>query len=113
MNKEGFIEDITRKLCGNVQLNPNEIHTIISALRESEHCFQEPYYEVIYHDKYDNTETRIMNPVASRIIDMNGYAIQEDRFELNFKRAIRVDDDVADIRKSPCVSLKEKMEDKE
>ena len=98
MNKEDSIKDITRKLCENVRLNPNEIHTIISALRESEHCFQEPYYEVIYHDKYDNTETRIMNPVASRIIDMNGYAIQEDRFELNFKRAIRVDDDISDIR---------------
>ena len=113
MDKEGRIKNITRKLCENVQLDELEIHTIISALRESEHCFQEPYYEVIYHDKYDNTETRIMNPVASRIIDMNGYAIQEDRFELNFKRAIRVVDDVADIRKSPCVSLKEKMEDKE
>lgn len=99
MNKVGFIENITRKLCENVQLNPNEIHTIISALRESEHCFQEPYCEVIYHDKYDNTETRIMNPIASRIINMDGYAIQEDRFELNFKRAIRVDDDVADIRR--------------
>lgn len=92
MDKEGFIHDITRKLCGNVQLNQQEIHTIISALRESEHCFREPYYEVIYHDKYDNTETRIMNPVDSRRIDMDGYYIQEDRFNLNFRRIIRGDE---------------------
>ena len=94
MNKEGFIKDIIKKLCGNVQLNQNEIHTIISALRESEHCFQEPYYEVIYHDKYDNTETRIMNPVASRrSMGIDGsYSIQEDRFDLNFRRIIRGDE---------------------
>jgi hypothetical protein len=48
-----------------------------------------------------------MNPVDSRIIDMNGYAIQEDRFELNFKRAIRVDDDISDIRKSPYKTERE------
>lgn len=93
MNKEGFIKDITWKLCENVQLNQQEIDTIVSALRESGHCFQEPYYEVIYHDKYDNTETRIMNPVDSRRMDMDGYFIQEDRFNLNFKRIIREGDE--------------------
>lgn len=93
MNKEGFIEDIARKLCRNVQLNQKEIHTIITALRESEHCFQEPYYEVIYHDKYGNTETRIMEPIASRIIDMTGCSIQEDRFDLNFRRIVREDEE--------------------
>jgi len=92
MNKEGFIENITMKLCHNVQLNRQEINTIVSALRESNHCFQEPYYEVIYHDKYGNTETRIMNPVDSRVMDtMDGYSIQEDRFDLNFRRIIRED----------------------
>ena len=89
MGKEELINDITRKLCGNVQLNPNEIDTIRRALRESKHCFQEPYYEVIYHDKYDNTEVRRMNPIASRKIDMDGYSIQEDRFDLNFRRIVR------------------------
>ena len=94
MDKEGFIKDITRKLCENVQLNQNEINTIISALRESEHCFQKPYYEVIYHDKYDNTETRIMEPITSRKMDMDdGYCIQEDRFALNFRRIIRGGDE--------------------
>ena len=91
MNKEGFIEAITMKLVSTVQLNPNEINTIISALRESNNCFQKPYYEVIYHDKYGNMETRVMNPVASRKIDMDGYAIQEDRFDLNFRRIVEGD----------------------
>lgn len=92
MDKEGFIKDITRKLCENVQLNQNEIDTIVSALRKSNHSFQKPYYEVIYHDKYGNTETRIMNPVDSRRMDMDGYFIQEDRFNLDFRRIIRGDE---------------------
>lgn len=93
MNKEGFIKDITRKLCENVQLNSNEISTIISALRESKHCFQEPYYEVIYHDKYDNTETRIMNPIDSRIIEgPSGEIIQTDHFDLRFNRIVQKGD---------------------
>lgn len=93
MTKEDFIKDIIKKLCGNVQLNQNEIHTIISALRESEHCFQEPYYEVIYHDKYDNTETRIMNPVDSKIIQIpTGELVQDDYFNLRFRRFIKKED---------------------
>lgn len=93
MDKEGFIKDITRKLCGDTPLNPNEIQTIIRALRESTHCFQEPYYEVIYHDKFDNTETRIMNPIDSRIIEgPSGEIIQTDHFDLRFNRILRKSD---------------------
>ena len=93
MDKEGFIKDITRKLCENEQLNSHEIHAIVSALRESNHCFQEPYYEVIYHDKYDNTETRIMNPVDSKITQMpSGEFIQDDHFDLRFRRMIQMED---------------------
>ena len=89
MNKEGFIKDITRKLYENIQLNQQEIHTIISALRESKNCLQVPYYEVTYHDEYDNTETRIMNPIDYKIIQMSsGDFLQEDRFDLNFRRII-------------------------
>ena len=89
MNKEGYIEDITRKLCENRQLDQQEIHTIISALRETELCLQVPYYEVTYHDEYDNTETRIMNPIDSKIIQMpSGEFIQEDSFDLKFRRII-------------------------
>ena len=89
MDKEDLINDICQKLCTGIQLKPTEINMIIRALRESNNYLQEPYYEVIYHDKYDNTETRIMEPIASRKIDMNGYFIQEDRFDLNFRRIVR------------------------
>ena len=91
MDKEGFINNVHMKLCNNVQLNSSEIHTIISALRDSTNCFQEPYYEVIYHDKYDNTETRIMEPIYSRTIDdgLAGCRIQEDHFDLKFRRLIK------------------------
>lgn len=72
-----------------MQLNENEIRKIISALRESNHCFQEPYYEVIYHDKYDNTETRIMEPLCSREYeDLLGRKIREDHYELRFRRIV-------------------------
>ena len=93
MDKEGFIENVTNKLLKNEKLNSNEISAIRSALRESNHCFQEPYYEVIYHDKYDNTETRTMEPITScKSEDMGGYSIQEDHFNLYFRRIIREED---------------------
>lgn len=90
MNKEGFISKIETKLSINERLNPMEIQAVISALRESNHCAQEPYYEVIYHDKYDNTEIRIMNPVDSKITRMpSGELVQDDRFDLQFRRLIK------------------------
>lgn len=91
MNKEDLIDDICRKLCSGDQLKTSEINMIIRALRESNNYLQKPYYEVIYHDRYDNTETRIMEPITSRKMDMDefGYCIQEDRFALNFRRIIK------------------------
>lgn len=89
MDKEELIKDITRKLAAGIKLDPIEITMIRSALRESKHCFQKPYYEVIYHDKYGNAESRVMEPIAARRMDMDGYSIQEDRFDLNFRRIVR------------------------
>lgn len=91
MTKEGFIDNILFKLHNNIQLNDLEISTVNRALRESSHCFQEPYYEVVYHDEYDNTETRIMNPVSSRFSaeSMSGCLIKEDHFDLRFRRIVR------------------------
>lgn len=62
---ENYIRDIERKLCNNERLDGLEIRTVIAALRESKNCLQEPYYEVVYHDEYGKTESRIMNPVSS------------------------------------------------
>lgn len=90
-NKLDFINVITRKLVNNEQLTPIETQAVISALRESNNCLQKPYYEVVYHDEYDNTEHRIMEPVYSRIIDTPsvGYKIHEGCFELRFRRIIK------------------------
>lgn len=88
---EYYIKDIQRKLCNNERLEGEEIRTIIAALRESKHCLQAPYYEVIYHDEYGRTESRIMNPVRQYSVpfDLDGYDIQEDKFEIEFRRIVR------------------------
>lgn len=91
MIKEDYIENIYRKLANGIQLDGLEIRTVIAALRESEHCYQKPYYEVVYHDECGNQEKRIMNPVSqtSRPFDQDGYYMLEDRFEVNFRRIVR------------------------
>lgn len=89
MNKEGFIDNILMKLHNNIQLNDLEISTVNRALRESSHCFQEPYYEVVYHDEYGNKEMRIMNPVSVRTLEeIPGYLMKEAHFDLVFKRIV-------------------------
>ena len=89
MDKEHYIFNIERKLTSNEPLTSVELNSVITALRESTKCFQEPYYEVIYHDEVDNTETRVMNPKYSGITSHDGFDIQDDYFDLHFKRIIR------------------------
>ena len=49
----------------------------------------------MYHDKYDNTERRIMNPVRSLTYktDETGVVIKEDMFEITFRRILREGDE--------------------
>ena len=90
MTKEGYLDNILVKLKNNVQLDDLEIGTIMSALRKYTEYAQKPYYEVIYHDEYDNTEHRIMEPMSSRVIeDPLGHTIRYDYFELRFRRLVR------------------------
>lgn len=90
MNKEAYLDKIVTKLTNNIQLDPLEIGTVISALRKYTDNPQEPYYEVIYHDEYDNTEHRIMNPVSSsEYRDVTGCKFRDDHFELRFRRIVR------------------------
>lgn len=89
MDKETYINNICEKLVRNEQLTTQEISSVISALRESTRCLQTPYYEVIYHDEYDNTEHRVMNPVYSKEVDDYGMKVKEDFFELKFRRLCR------------------------
>ena len=85
---EEFIEMILRKLCQGVKLDEYEIECVSAALRKANDITQEPYYEVVYHDEYNRTEHRIMNPVDSKSVDHGDYISQRDRFEVNFNRCI-------------------------
>ncbi len=89
MDKEEYLDKIVTKLTNNIQLDPLEISTIISALRKYTEYPQKPYYEVIYHDEYDRTESRIMNPVTScEYRDISGCKMRDDHFELRFRRVV-------------------------
>lgn len=95
MTKEGYIENIQKKLANGIQLDGKEIHTVIAALRESKYCYQEPYYEVIYHDRYGNQEHRIMNPDyrgCKKEPCSDDLYIIEDRFSVDFRRFVHEDD---------------------
>ena len=85
-----YIRDIERKLSNGERLDGLEIKTVVAALRESKNCLQAPYYEVVYHDEYGKTESRIMNPIhqTSMGFVQSGYDIVEDRFEIDFKRIV-------------------------
>lgn len=90
-----YIQNLKSKLCNNDKLTYAEIHTIIAALSESKECFQEPYYELVYHDKYDRIERRVMNPTRTltyRTDDLR-VKIAEDRFDLTFRRIVHEEDD--------------------
>jgi hypothetical protein len=95
MIKEEYIRDIERKLCNNERLDGQEIRTIVAALRESKSCYQEPYYEVIYHDQYGKTESRIMNPdyrSCKKEPFENGIYLLNDKFSVDFRRLVREED---------------------
>lgn len=92
--KREYIQNIKSKLCNNEKLTYAEIHTIIAALSGSKECFQEPYYELVYHDRYDRIERRIMNPTKTLTYrtDYGGINIAEDSFDLTFRRIIHEED---------------------
>lgn len=94
-DKEQYIREIERKLSSQVPLSCPEIKTVIAALRESEQCYQEPYFEVVYHDKYGKCQSRIMNPeYYSKSKEMPGgdvYIVSE-RFSIDFNRFVREKD---------------------
>lgn len=94
-DREEFIREIERKLSSQKPLSPLEIKTIIAALRESKQCYQEPYFEVVYHDKYGKCQSRIMNPDYQSITkEMPGgdVYIAHERFSIDFNRLVRKED---------------------
>lgn len=85
---EKFISQIILKLHRGIQLDEYEINLINVALRKENNIKREPYYEVVYHDEYDHTEHRVMNPVRRGCADHGDYMVQYDRFEVDFNRYI-------------------------
>lgn len=89
MTKEGFIDSILSKLGNNTPLTESEMLVVSRALHESSHCFQEPYYEVVYHDEYGNRESRIINPVSVKTLEeIPGYVMKQANFDLVFRRIV-------------------------
>lgn len=87
--KDEFILKIRKKLYEGTKLDDYEVRTIVAALMKERGVTQTPYYEIVFHDEYNMQEHRIMNPVSSEIIEMEGYSIQKDKFELSFQRLIK------------------------
>lgn len=87
-HNEEYLKRILVKLRSGMQLEESEIQAISVALRKANNITHEPFFEVVYHDEYDRTEHRIMNPVDSSIVAGGDYIIQRDRFEVEFNRCI-------------------------
>lgn len=90
IKREAYITQILNKLTYRVALEQDEIDTVSRALREANHAFQIPYYEIVYHDEYNNTERRVMNPVSSYVKkgSNDDCMIREDYFDVTFRRLI-------------------------
>lgn len=86
--KEEIICNIIRKLEVSNILTPYEFYCVNTALRKANDLKQIPYYEVVYHDEYDKTEHRVMEPVNVILRDDGHIKIRQDRFELNFNRML-------------------------
>ncbi len=92
MNKDyitdDIIKDIARSLATDTPLTDYQKECIVYALYKVRDVRQVPYYEVVYHDEYDRTEHRIMEPVSVTLRDGGRVKIREDHFELNFNRML-------------------------
>lgn len=82
------ISNISRKLEADVPLTDYEKERVIYALNKVGDVKQVPYYEVVYHDEYDRTEHRIMEPISMGVIDDGHTRIRRDKFELDFHRLL-------------------------
>lgn len=70
------------------QLNEVEINSVVSALIKAKGYTQKPYFEIVYHDKFDRKERSIMQPEYSRIIHEDGFIKVIQRFTVEIKRFI-------------------------
>lgn len=86
--KDKFILNLRDKLTRGEQLNEVEINSVVSALIKAKGYTQKPYFEIVYHDKFDRKERSIMQPEYSRIIHEDGFIKVIQRFTVEIKRFI-------------------------
>lgn len=86
--KDELISNLKGKLIRGEQLNEVEINTVVSALIKAKGYTQKPYFEIVYHDKFDRKERSIMQPEYSKIIHEDGFFKVIQRFTAEIKRFI-------------------------
>ena len=85
-NNEDFIRGILHKLENGSRLSEVEFAAVNTALRKEKGYKQEPYYEVVFHDEYDRTQHRIMNPEYHNEDFVDGRKEIRDVFTVDFVR---------------------------
>ena len=86
---EAFIKGILQKLENGIRLDAAEFAAVNTALRKENGYKQEPYFEVVYHDEYDKTQHRIMNPERHTETVHCEYKEIRDTFRVEFNRLER------------------------
>lgn len=86
--KDELISNLKDKLTRGERLNEVEISSVISALIKAKGYTQKPYFEIVYHDKFDRKERSIMQPEFTRIIHEDGFIKVIQRFTVEVKRFI-------------------------
>lgn len=86
--KDKLISNLKDKLTRGERLNEVEISSVVSALIKAKGYTQKPYFEIVYHDKFDRKERSIMQPEYARIIHEDGFIKVIQRFTVEIKRFI-------------------------
>lgn len=86
--KDELISNLKGKLIRGEQLNEVEINSVVSALIKAKGYTQKPYFEIVYHDKFDRKERSIMQPEYSKIIHEDGFIRVKQRFTAEINRIV-------------------------
>lgn len=86
--KDELISNLKGKLIRGEQLNEVEINSVVSALIKAKGYTQKPYFEIVYHDKFDRKERSIMQPEFSKIIHEDGFIRVKQRFTVEINRIV-------------------------
>lgn len=86
--KDELISNLKGKLTRGEQLNESEISSVVSALIKAKGYTQKPYFEIVYHDKFDRKERSIMQPEYSKIVHEDGFIRMKQRFSVEINRIV-------------------------